>query len=192
MNVADRLRVERTVLSYDWWLDLRGANGRRRRELRRELRANLVDATQHVGSGAAVRSLGSTREMAAEALPPDRTRPRWAAGLQAGLAALTATLLLELLAALTWLDGAEAADPDGRVTGPLTLFPGSSVEYTPVESGFSFFFAPGWTALAVGLLVLVVVARPWRLARRSPRPRSRTQAGSSQAEPSEAARSLRS
>lgn len=195
MNVIDRARVERAVLSYDWWLDLRGASGRRRRELRRELRVNLEDASGHVGAGAAVRSLGRTRDMAAEALPTDRSRPRWTAGAQAGIAALTATLLLEMLAALTWLDGARAADPDGRVTGSMTLFPGSSVEYAPVESGFSAFIAPGWSALVVGLLVLVLVARPWRLGRgaaRTDAPTGADRADRADPGPSEAARSLRS
>lgn len=184
MNVADRMRVERTVLSYDWWLDLRGASGRRRRELRRELRSNLRDASRDVGAGAAVRSLGSTRDMAAEALPPDRTRPRWSSGLQAGLAGLTATLLLQLLAAVAWVGGARAADPDGRVVGSLPLSPGSAVEYTPVDSGVSMFVAPGWSALVVGLLVLVAVARPWRLAR------GRARSGRTTAALSEAGRSL--
>lgn len=84
MTVRDRVRIERAVQSYDWWLDLRGAPRRRRRELRTELRSNLRDATAHVGSRAAVSGLGSTRQMAAEVVPEDPTRPRWTAGLQAG------------------------------------------------------------------------------------------------------------
>lgn len=187
MNVADRFRVEWTVLSYDWWLDLRGAPGRRRRELRRELRTNLQDASGHVGAAAAVRSLGSTRAMAADALPTDPTRPRWTAGAQAGVAAFTVVLLLQFLAATAWLDGAMAAEPDGRVTGSIRLAPGSAMEYSPLSTGFSMSFAPGWGALAVGLGVLVLVARPWRLARRAARTPLRTPA-----DPSEAARSLRS
>ena len=34
MSVRDRLRIEWAVLSYDWWLDLRGTPRRRRRDLR--------------------------------------------------------------------------------------------------------------------------------------------------------------
>lgn len=44
MRASDRLRVENAVFSYSFWLDLRGIAGRRRRDLRRELRANLQDA----------------------------------------------------------------------------------------------------------------------------------------------------
>ena len=163
MNVLDRARVEWAIRSYDWWLDLRGANGRRRRELRRELRANLMDAAQHVGARDAVRALGGTQQMAVEAIPADRARPRWSVGISAGLVAAAATLLVQFLTALAWLDGVLAAGPDGRVSGSITLHPGSSLQYAPQASGFSMTFSPGWSALVVGLLVLVAVARPWRL-----------------------------
>lgn len=56
-----------------------------------------------------------------------------------------------------------AAAPAARVTGSLTLFPGSTVEYTPEATGFTLLFAPGWACLAAGLLVFVAVARPWRV-----------------------------
>ena len=72
MNVLDQARVAWAVTSYDWWLDLRGARRRRRRELRHELRTNLRDAAERVGAREAVQALGSTRRMAAEALPAAR------------------------------------------------------------------------------------------------------------------------
>ena len=64
MNVLDRARIVGATLSYDLWLDFAGVPGRRRRDLRRELRANLGAATALVGSRDAIRGLGSTREMA--------------------------------------------------------------------------------------------------------------------------------
>jgi len=171
MTLLDRIRIERAVLSFDWWLDLRGAPGRRRRQLRRELRSNLVAATADAGSRAAVRHLGEMRRLAAETVAEDGTRARWTAGLQAGATAVVATLLVQLLAALAWWDGAMAARPDGAVTGSLTPFPGSTLRYVPQDGGFALSLAPGWTSLAVGLLVLVVVARPWRVRARSARDR---------------------
>lgn len=55
MNILDRARIVGATVSYDLWLELAGVPGRRRRDLRRELRANLRDATALVGSHTAVR-----------------------------------------------------------------------------------------------------------------------------------------
>lgn len=174
MNLVDRVRVERAIWSYDWWLDLSGANGRRRRELRRELRTNLRDAAAHVGVRDAVRALGGAHRMAAEALPADPTRPRWTVGVSAALVTVAAVVLVQFWAALAWVDGVLAADPDEPVTGSITLMPGSSMEYVPDGSGFSVVMGPGWSALVVGLFVLVVVSRPWRyLTTRSGKPDDR-------------------
>jgi hypothetical protein len=163
MNVLDRVRIERAVLAYDWWLDLRGTPWRRRRDLRSELRSNLRDAATRTGARAAVGALGSTRQMAADATTPDDpTRPRWAAGLYSGVTALMATLVVALLAGLAWADGVMDADPEDPVRGSVTLLPGSAMEYAPLGDGFSVSTSVGWLPVAVGLLVLVAVARPWR------------------------------
>jgi hypothetical protein len=162
MNVLDRIRIERAVLAYDWWLDLRGTPWRRRRDLRSELRANLREAATISGARAAVAALGSTRQMAAEAVPDDPTRPRWTVGLHSGFGALVLTLLGALIAALAWADGVMSTDPDGPASGSITLLPGSSVEYAPVAEGFSVSYGVGWLPLAVAVAVFVAVARPWR------------------------------
>jgi hypothetical protein len=162
MNVLDRVRIERAVLGYDWWLDLRGTPWRRRRDLRSELRANLRDAAAHAGSRAAVAALGSTRQMAADAATEDPTRPRWAVGFYSGVAALMLTLAVALLAGLAWADGVMSADPSKPVRGSVTLLPGSSMEYSPLGDGFEVSAGVGWLPVAVGLLAFVVVARPWR------------------------------
>jgi hypothetical protein len=162
MNVLDRIRIERAVLSYDWWLDLRGTPWRRRRDLRSELRANLREAAVRSGGRAAVAALGSTRQMAADAVPDDPTRPRWTVGLHSGFGALVLTLLGALIAALAWADGVMSTDPDGPASGSITLLPGSSVEYAPVSEGFSVSYSVGWLPLSVAAAVFVAVARPWR------------------------------
>ena len=168
MNALDRVRIERAVLSYDWWLDLRGTPWRRRRDLRSELRANLRDAAAHTGAPGAVRALGSTRQMAADASAEDPTRPRWAVGVYSGVTALLLTLLVALFAALAWADGVMSADPTKPVRGSVTLLPGSSMEYAPLGDGFAVSSSVGWLPVAIGLLVFVLVARPWRALRHSP------------------------
>lgn len=162
MFVLDRIRIERAVLSYDFWLDLRGTPWRRRRGLRAELRANLREAAAHSGSKAAVGALGSTRQMAAETAAEDPTRPRWTVGVHSGVIALFLTLFVALLAGLAWADGVMDAAPDEPVRGSVTLLPGSSMEYRPLENGFSVWTSVGWLPLIVGLLVFVIAARPWR------------------------------
>ena len=162
MNVLDRLRVEWAVLRYDFWLDLRGTPRRRRRDLRRELRANLRDAAGRSGGRAAVAALGSTRRMATETGIGDSARPRWTVGVHAGVAALALVLLASVLAATSWADGVMSAAPDRRVSGSVTLLPGSSLEYAPVGDGFSLSYATGWAPVVMALLVFVLVARPWR------------------------------
>lgn len=168
MNVLERLRIELAVWSYRWWLDVRGASRRRRRELALELRSNLLEAAGDVGAHRALSGLGSARQMAADAVPERQGRPLWSNGVQAGVAALAAVLLVELLAALAWLDGVIARRPGpAGLRHTLTLFPGSSVRYQPDAPGFSGMLGLGWSCLLVGLLVFVAAARPWRALSRS-------------------------
>ena len=163
MNIFDRARIAGATLSYDLWLDFAGVPGRRRRDLRRELRTNLGDATALVGSRNAVRGLGSTREMAAAASDTDPTRPRWTVGFAVGISLLGLSLIVELLAALSWLDGAIAAAPESQVTGAMTFFPGSSLTYSPSASGFSVSIDFGWICLLVGCVAFILASQPWRL-----------------------------
>lgn len=166
MNLLERARIEAAVQSYDLWLDLRGARGRRRRDLRRELRANLVEASARVGAREAVDRLGSTRAMATEAIPIRAGRPRWNVGGVTGVVVFALVVLAELLSALAWTDGVMAAAPAVPAAGSLTLFPGTDLTYSPEGSGFAVTYALGWLAPAVGALVFVLVARPWRALRR--------------------------
>jgi hypothetical protein len=166
MNVLDRARIEWAVLSYSHWLELRGARGRRRRELRRELRDNLVQAAHDGGARRAVAALGSTRQMAAEAVPDDPMRPRWALASTAGLSALVIALTLELMAGLIWAEGAGASG-QREVSGSLLLFPGSSLRYVEDASSLTFELTFGWLSLAVAALVFLLAAKPWRALRRS-------------------------
>lgn len=163
MTIVDRARIELAVASYDAWLEAAGATGRRRKDLRRELRANLVDAAGEVGAKEAVRRLGSTRAMAAEAMPVSVRRPRWSWGLLVAVLVASPVVILELVSALAWVDGVLAADPASPVTGSVTLLPGSWVSYAPLAGGgFEVGWHPGWLALLVAVVAFVLAARPWR------------------------------
>jgi hypothetical protein len=171
-SLADRLRINLAVLRYDAWLDLRGGvGGRRRRQLRNELRANLVDASAQVGSRDAVRRLGPLKQLAAEAADAARAthpapRPAWGHGAVVAAQAFAAVLLLELLAVMWWTGGAHASGAP-TVRGSLMLFPGSAVEYSRLTGGASLEFQPGWLVLAAAAVTFAVASRPWLLARRS-------------------------
>ena len=55
-----------------------------------------------------------------------------------------------------------SVEPGEAVRGSVTLLPGSSVEYRPLAEGFAVSSSVGWLPVAVGALVFVLVARPWR------------------------------
>jgi hypothetical protein len=162
-----RLRLRLAVLRYDWWLDLGGVSGRRRRELRQELHANLVDSATRVGTREAVRRLGPLRQLAAESADAARSmaRPRWSQASMAAASVFCAVLVLEMLAAMWWLDGAyESGAP--TVRGSLLLFPASAIELSNARDGFSVEFRPGWLILAAAAATFVLASRPWLLLRR--------------------------
>ncbi|GAB2695941.1 hypothetical protein [Thalassiella azotivora] len=166
-RVVDRLRIEGAVVRYDLWLDLHGVPGRRRRDLRRELRSNLQEAGHDVGVRAAVRRLGGVRELAADSVVSDRNRPAWTVGLLWAAGSLVLLLWLTLLQAAAFADGVAASGVGRPVSGELTLLPGVGVEaHVPDDGGLSIAVTGSWSLLVVPLLVLVVAARPWRLAGR--------------------------
>jgi hypothetical protein len=157
-------RVELAVLRYDFWLDLQGVPRRRRRELRRELRQNLDDAAQRVGSRTAVRQLGSLRALAAEGAEAVHRpgTPRWSrAGVAAALA-FGVVAVLEMLAVLWWVSAADSSGA-ATVSGALPLFPGSAVEYSETATSTALEVQPGWLVLAAAGATFAVVSRPWLL-----------------------------
>lgn len=82
----------------------------------------------------------------------------WGTALANGASALTAVLVVEMIAALAWLQGTEEAGLDAPIDSTLRMFPGSSVRYTVDGDAFFIGWTPGWLCLAAGALVFVISA----------------------------------
>lgn len=160
----DKVRIGEAVSSYDFWLGLHGVGGRRRRELRAELRANLWDAAQRVGAREAVRAVGPLRRLAADGVGTVRS-PRWGFGLALGLVALEIVVMAQVLVSTVVVDTAEAAGA-AKVDVAVTLVPGMRALYEKSGDGFTFGMTLGPAPFVVAALVFVWVARPWLLVRR--------------------------
>lgn len=173
MTLSQRLRLSFTVFRYDQWLDLKGVPGAARRPLRRELRANLDEAAADVGVDAALARLGSPEALATAhaAAVHDPRRPAWGVGLVTAAVVAVGYAWTWFLAALAWLDGAQAAAPGGgSAQGTITLYPGSRLAATWGPEGLSLdvFYPPMPAVVLIGL-VFLLAARVWRLTRRPAR-----------------------
>jgi hypothetical protein len=163
----DRLRIERVV----WSLDQRLYDLPRRSRIakRQEVRANLRAAATDIGTVAALRNIGNSRQLAVEyraAEFGDEPRPSW---LAAGLFFLTAQLFFTAFlsdAANAFGDGIRAANPDatGTYTWSGLHYVQSSVTYTFVKGDGSS-VGGAWTPLAWAIWVVatVLVGRLWRV-----------------------------
>ena len=115
MGIIDTLRSERTVQSYDFWLEMRGTGWRRRKELRRELRANLRAATEDVGATQALLNVGAPKELAREATDGEyQRRPQWSRAAFFAALTLGAVLFAVMYTATTFTAGVEAAGVVGQ------------------------------------------------------------------------------
>lgn len=166
MNAIDRLRIESAILRYDFWLEMRGLKGARRRDLRRELRANLRDASGDVGTTRALFGIGSPKELAYAATDADPSRPRWSQGLL--WATGTLLLLLVWLAITTatiiaTLNAAPAAD--SAEVSPFPWF-GTTFAVTSTPDLVKAHVEPVWQLFWFPVLVFLLVAQPWRRLRR--------------------------
>ena len=115
MNLLDRARVECTLTSYDFWLDMRGVRLRARRRLVRELRANVrgrrrqrrPDGRARPGQRQGVGHLGRGRRRPRRAPVVDRPRLRLRGrtggfACQPGWLCLVAALTAFVLVARPW------------------------------------------------------------------------------------------
>ncbi len=165
MTIIDHLRIGSAVARYDLWLDARGVPRRVRRDLCRELRSNLTDATAHEGSRAALVGIGSPKALAYAAAEAHEGRPRWSFGGAVGLAVGAALFYAWMFSMMGFADGVDASGVTGReVSG--SVFPwgsGASAEFAGASGGLSVGGTIPWVIPVAALLAFVVTARPWRM-----------------------------
>ena len=165
MNLVDRARIESAILRYDFWLEMRGVGGSRRRDLRRELRTNLTEAGAEVGTTRALFGIGSPRELAHAATDTDPTRPRWSQGLMWGAGALLVLMVWLTVTSLNLVQAVEAAGTTEPVdVSPFPWF-GTTFTVRSAPGVLEASISPLWQLLAGPLLVFLLVAQPWRLLR---------------------------
>jgi len=163
VNLIDKLRVRLAAARYDVWLDLRGVPRKTRRDLRTELRSNLIAAAQAGGTGEAIKQVGSLRSLAAETTRDGQLRSRWSAGATAGAVAFAALLAFLFAASLYYVEGVLDAAPAEPVSGGLFPFVGSNVTVNDQgPAGFDVTVQPGPMLLILPLVVFILVAKPWR------------------------------
>jgi hypothetical protein len=167
MSLIDRLRIERLVWSLDQQLyDLPRAQ---RVAVRREVRANLLEASHDVGTTAALRRVGGSRRLAEQYLVAefgDRPRHSWVgAAYAAGLLPLVLNFVLAE-AGNAFEHGVTAADPHatGTYVWSGVSWVQSAATYT-FDNGTASTHGGAWTPLAFLLWILVTVGagRLWRL-----------------------------
>ncbi|PRY62673.1 hypothetical protein BCF74_104109 [Knoellia remsis] len=166
MNVIDTLRIESAIQRYDFWLEMRGVAGKRRRELQQELRTNLREASADVGTTRALFGIGSPKQLAHAATETDPSRPRWSQGAMAAVLTLLVLSTWLALTSLTVLDTADAAQAGGPVS--VSPFPWFGTTFT-VESTaerLALSVTGMWQLVAGPTLAFLAVAQPWRLLRR--------------------------
>lgn len=173
----DRLRIERLV----WALDQQIYDLPRRSRIttRREVRANLLEAAADVGTTAALRGVGGSRQLAQQYLRAEFGEGPRHSWIGAAWAVFVTPLLLNFFlgeAQNAFLGGITAADP--HATGTYS-WSGVSWLQSPVRTAFIDGHASStggaWTvsAYALWLIVTVAAGRLWRLSRRDLPDRSR-------------------
>lgn len=157
MNV----KIEAALRHLDWRLEGRVPRSRRR-QIRRELRANLADAAAELGEDEALRRLGSLRSLARDYLEADGGRVKLRAGVYAALVALAALQLAGLLLLRAYQAGFAAAGGTGGWSYRPWPF---ALEHDPGES-LTFAITAAWPAmLGIPALAFLLWSRPWRLLR---------------------------
>ncbi|MBP6996763.1 MAG: hypothetical protein KBB39_11555 [Phycicoccus sp.] len=172
MSLIDTMRIEAAVLRYDFWLEGFDVYFGERRAMRRDLRANLTEAAAAEGTTAALDGLGSIRALARAQAGDRSDTPRWSRATWVASGSFAVLMLWSIFLGTAWWDGAEAAAPAGEVvTGRPALAPWIELTMTQGAdgsvSGVSATLGLGWLLLA-WLAIFLIVARPWRLLRRSP------------------------
>lgn len=170
LSLWDRMRIENAVQTYDFWLEMRGAGTAEYRPLRRELRANLMEAARERGVDAALDGVGSPRELARAVTPLNPIRARWRVGFLWAVMSFGLIWWTYFFTAIAFLDGVKASGVRGHdVRGGVFPWFGSEF-FARVDSsgGFSLGGTLGPLLWVIPVVVLLGVAQPWRTLRRRP------------------------
>lgn len=164
MNLIDRVRILWAGARYDFWLDLNSVPRKKRRELRRELRANLAEAAGHVGTSKALLNVGGMRKLAAESTRDGAGRSRWSAGITVGMVTFCTLIVLFFAASLYYAEGVLDTEVTGPVRSSLFPFLGSTVEINNqgAGQGIEIDASFGPVPLLLPLAMFILVAKPWR------------------------------
>ncbi len=159
-TAGDRLAASWAVFRLEGWLEWYAVPGRTGRAMRRELRANLLEAAgQPGGVRGAVGGL-STRELAREAVV-DTGGPRWGRGATAAVVAFVVVVVAQLVLSAVYADGLlQAGGGSGRLLG-------NEVSAGPAGDGIAVSTVLGGWSLLLVPVVFVLVSQPWRLLRRT-------------------------
>ena len=107
LTKKDRMRIELAVRTVDWELDGRVAMARRR-QIRNELRSNLIEAANEVGTATAVRQLGDLKSLASSYLDLYRGRFDFRAGAFWAVATYAAIQVLGVAVLIAFKTGVGA------------------------------------------------------------------------------------
>ncbi|WP_164544999.1 HAAS signaling domain-containing protein [Antribacter gilvus] len=159
---GDRLRLEWYLLRLE--TALQDYPGRRRRQILRELRAELAATAQETGMATALADLGRPGRLAAQYLSElDVPTPRWNDG------AVVAALVAFGLPLYFWfgvgIGATEALGVAGSGAAEVSIF-GVTLDLvnTPEELSVAWQVHWGWVlgCALVGVVVFLVAARAWR------------------------------
>lgn len=157
MTAADRIRLAWFLLRLDYHLG--NLPGRRRREIRRELKTDTAEAAAQDGGREAVAALGHPRVLAEGFLAAEtRPLPHYQRGALWAVACLAAYVYLVMSYGFGLMDGAAATGEhiQGGLPG-VTVAAGS--EATALWSEYTF---SGWVAL-IPAVAFILGAKLWRL-----------------------------
>ena len=162
LSLAERARVGWVCARYDFWLDLNSVRRKHRKELRAELKSNLVDASGRIGVSEAVGNLGSLRHLAAETVRDGQLRSPWLAGWVAGWTVLALAVAAFFSLGLYYTEGVLDSGITESVESSLFPFFGSNIVVDQSAGGIQWEFATGPMPLVWAFLTWLLVAKPWR------------------------------
>ena len=163
-RAADRLRREWYLLRFDWAME--DYPRKPSKQIRRDLRADLVVASQEVGTTQAIRDLGRPTALADRYKDElGRPLPRYYSGAVAAALAVGFILYLAVAYSVGTLDALEAMG-GGSVTthslGAATTFTSTADEIS-VQTQITWQWATLYVSIAV--VTFLVGSRIWRAAR---------------------------